>query len=228
MHIKDMNKSSINNSNIKERFFNMLINYFVKLSVIGRVIVIIIVFCISFTFARKDYLGKDAYKISHILIPFNLPFIDPALPDILLNFTFEVENEFGREKGKNGETYFSGNNIYLSINSNRKCWLCLFCIDAKGIYGLKNGSTEVFLFDPNDYPYQFEFLLDETIGSEIYLAVASHQKFDFGKDIKPKINNVFPELNSKGPVFFRQNLSFGDAFYQSIIHINHQEFNGLD
>ncbi|MDO5970073.1 hypothetical protein Q4Q35_09655 [Flavivirga aquimarina] len=210
------------NNSIKEWLSINIINYFIKASKRRKVLLLSLLLLLIIFISRVGFLGDRAYKISKRVFNFYIPIIDQNLPDILISFRFEVENELGRNKGSNGKTYFSGDKMILSINSNIQCWMSIFCVDLKGIHGVYNNSTSSGLFFPKENSHEIEFNLDDTVGPEIYIVVASHSEFNFEKDIKPKVQTLLQDQNPKGPTLYKYWLDLDNEYYQSAIYFHHK------
>lgn len=202
--------------------FQRVSKWFFNLPLIGKIVVCSLSILVVLILSRIGVLGEKWYYLSKKVIPFTIPIIDTKPSDILLTFTFDVETDLGRVKGRIGRTYWSGNRIYLSINSNVECWLSIFSVDSKGVYGVYKRSKQPGLFKPQREPHVITFLLDDNVGPEIYYAIASHTKYDFVKDIKPKLENIFPDFKAKGPLFSNYRLDLGDEYYQAVISFNHK------
>lgn len=207
---------------LKNFIFQRLLKWFLSLSLVARIAVCSLSILLVIILSRIGVFGEKTYYLSKKLIPFTIPIVDPEKPDILLTFTFDVDNDSGRIKGRIGSTYWSGNRIYLMINSNVKCWLLIFSVDSQDVYGVYNRSKQPGLFKPNKEPHVITFLLDDNVGPEIYYAIASHTKFDFEEDIKPKLKSVFPDFKAKGPLFSNYRIGLGDEYYQAVISFNHK------
>lgn len=207
---------------LKEFIFQRALKWFLNLTLIAKIVVCGLSILLVLILSRIGVFGEKPSYLSRKVIPFTIPIIDPKPADILLTFIFDVETDLGRVNGRIGRTYWSGNRIYLSINSNVECWLSIFSVDSKGVYGIYNQSKQPGLFRPQREPHVITFLLDDNVGPEIYYAVASHTKFDFVKDIKPKLENIFPDFKAKGPLFSNYRLDLGDEYYQAAISFNHK------
>jgi hypothetical protein len=153
-------------------------------------------------------------------LPAQIAGIDPDVPVIPLSMNFEITDKFGRRQAKVGEAYFSGDSIHLSIAASLRCWLTVFCVDSKGTQKVFQNSFDPSLIEP-DKTYGLEFELDETVGAEIYYAIVAAENFSFEKDIKPTLDNLFPEGHSKGPKFSQYELKLPSRFVQRQIYFNH-------
>jgi hypothetical protein len=133
----------------------------------------------------------------------------------------EIEGSKGRRTGVLGDNLYSGNHIFLSFKSNSDCWVSVFGVDSKGIFPLWNKKFSPEKIERNSDYFVESFKLDETVGNEIYYIVASHKKFNFDKSIRPYLDKLFPQGNSKGPVYSKYQIALSDNFTQQHIYFNH-------
>ena len=160
-----------------------LFNWF-KRQYIGIKIILVFAFFILLLFiSRFNLFGNLCYKFSKSIIPFEIPLIDTPKLQLLVEFNFEVLGSMGKIQGKLGRTYYTGDQLYLEIKTNLNCWLTVFCIDANGIKKVEPWNFDPFFVKENQLNRTF-FILDNTVGNEIYYAIASLKKFNFKKDIK--------------------------------------------
>lgn len=182
---------------------------------------IALIIVLPLTIARLGYGGEKSYHYSKLLIPCHITFIDGDRVAVPLIFSFTVEDDMGKRNGKLGATYYSGDRIDLSFSVGVASWLTVFCVDSKGIHKVFPKTS----FDPlkveKGHPYATSFSLDETVGTEIYYAIASDRQFNFQKDIEPKLKTLFPTGSAKGPVFSAYALKLSDDFTQQFIYFNH-------
>lgn len=207
---------------LKRFVFQTLSRWLFNLSLLAKVAVVVFTAAVIFILARIGYLGDKPHDLALRLIPRRIPIVDLLQPDIFLTLTFDVDTGSGPVKGRIGGTYRSGNRLYLWIDSNTKCWLSIFSIDAKDVYGIYNEEKQPRIFKPKNKPHLITFLLDDTTGPEVYYAVASYWKFDFSKEIEPKLKKMFANLGAKGPLFPSHRLELGNHYYQAIISFSHE------
>jgi hypothetical protein len=184
--------------------------------------IILIIACAMIFSARLNFFGEPYFKYSQLFIPWHLPGVDPVQPLISLLFSYEIKDASGRKReGKLGDVCYSKDRIYLSVRTDRKCYICIFGIDSKGIHPVlkKNGPSPIFI--DRDKNYEIDFRLDDTTGLEIYYAIASHTRFDFDESINPYLKFVFHQGTSKGPQFSEFHLQLPDEFVQRFIYFQH-------
>ena len=169
--------------------------------------------------ARFNLLGNTYYDYSKKLIPLKLR-IDPELSVVPISFQFEIEDQMGRRTGKLSDTYYTGDRVYLSFKAGSPCWITIIGVDSKKIYPVFRHKLSPSKIE-KDQKYTLNFKLDNTVGWEIYYAIAAHENFDFEGDISPRLRRIFPEGNSKGPVFSNYSLTLPDKFTQKILYFNH-------
>ena len=175
---------------------------------------------VLFAVARLNFLGEPYYRYAKLVLPANISGIDAKTPVIALSFVYDIEDDMGRRSGKLGQTVYSGDRIYLSVQAGNNCWLSVFGIDAKGIQTVFRNKLDPSLIEKGQ-KYTLDFSLDETIGHEIYYAVAAHEDFSFEKDIRPNLLRVFSDGNSKGPKFSQYRLTLPEKFIQKLIYFRH-------
>jgi hypothetical protein len=210
-------------ASLKEHLFAKFFRWFFSLSPTCKLTVIVVFVFLFVLAARAGFFGETVHSLARRALPFTIPIVDGEPPDILLDFTFEVDDGTAPTTAKVGGTYRSGDRVYLSVNSNVECWLSVFCVDSKGVYGVYNQSCQPGLFEPQDKAHVMTFVLDDTIGPEVYFAVVSHRRFNFAKQIEPKLRDLFPEMKAKGPVFSRYRLDLGAGYYQAVVYFDHRE-----
>lgn len=178
---------------------------------------IILVF---FAACRLNFLGEPYYGYAKLMLPVHLPGVDAVKPAIGLSLGYDVEDNMGRRGGKLGATIYSGDRIYLSLEASHACWLSVFGVDAKGIHPVFREKLSPSLID-KELKYTLDFTLDETVGNEVYYAVAAHEEFSYEKDIQPHLRRVFPEGHTKGPRFSEYQLSLPPQYAMSMIYFQH-------
>jgi len=172
----------------------------------------------------SGFFGEPYYRYAKLIFPAKLTGIDPANPVIALSFGYEIEDDMGRRTGKLGEAVYSGDRIYLLVEAESNCWLSLFCVDAKGIHPVFREKFEPSFIEKGK-PYRLDFSLDETVGNEVYYAILAHQAFSFEADIRPNLQRVFPEGNSKGPKCSKFRLELPEQYTQKLIFFYHASRN---
>lgn len=177
-------------------------------------------FIIFVGLCRFNFLGPLLYRYSRLLIPVKISIVDPQDPAIALSLYYEIENNMGRRIGTLGDAVYSGDRIFLSFSTSHSCWISVFGIDSKGIHAIVN-----FDFSPkfveHKQLYNYSFLLDETIGYEVYYAIASLNRFSFERDIKSYINESLYDNISKGPKNSKYELKLPQHLSQAMIYFNH-------
>jgi len=170
--------------------------------------------------ARSNFLGEQLYRLSKILIPLDIPWVDPPKPMIPLYFSYEIEDQINRRDGKLGGTCYTGDRIYLNYRTGIACWITLFGVDSKGVHPiLQNKFNPIFI--EKDKPYSEVFTLDNTSGYEVYYAVAAMDKFDFDKDIRPYIKPLNFQTGAKGPTLSEYQLNLSERFRHEYLYFNH-------
>lgn len=170
--------------------------------------------------ARLNFFGEPYYRYARFVLPAKLSGIDASIPVVALSFGYEIEDDMSRRAGKLGETVYSGDRIYLSVQAGSNCWLSVFCVDAIGIHPVFREKLAPSLVEKGQ-THTLEFSLDETVGKEIYYAVAASEVFSFEADIRPNLRQVFPQGHSKGPKFSEYHLKLPEQFTQKLVYFQH-------
>jgi hypothetical protein len=193
------------------------LNLFLKITFCLTVVVFLLL-C-----SRLNLFGNPYYRYSKIIIPIHLPVVDAAPMIISLIFNYEIENTKGRRRrGLLGDNLYSGDRVFLSFKSNSDCWVSVFGVDSKRTFPLWPSRKKFFTGKiKKNSDYVETFILNQTIGNEIYYIVASQKKFNFNKSIRPHLDKLFPQGNSKGPAFSKYQLALSDEFVQRHIYFSH-------
>lgn len=181
--------------------------------------VVIIIILLSFLAARANLLGEPWYYYTKKVIPY-IPFFDDERSLISVSLSYEIEDAMGTRIGKLGDVCYDGDRIYLSFKVNTPCWVSVFGVDSKGIYPIFYEQFSPFKVD-KDVSYRRSFQLDQTEGNEIYYVIAAHDKFDFEEHLRPILKEIFPQGNSKGPVFSKYQINLPETFTQEFIYFKH-------
>lgn len=214
------NKPPESVDDVRKIAFRKTWKWFSKQSIGIKILFVILLILILLVIARLNFFGEPYYSYSRLIIPIEVPGVDPERTIVPLSLHFEIEDRMGRRTGKLGDNYYSGDHIYLSFNTGSPSWVTVFCVDSKGIqpvFRQKFSPSKV----ERDKTYTLEFELDDTLGREFYYAIAASKKFDFEREIRVQLKEIFPEGNSKGPLFSEYSLELGSEFTQKLIHFNH-------
>ncbi len=222
--MKKQNPESL--EDVKKSVFKKTWNWLGKKSLRFKIALGLIAVIVLFALARINAFGEPFYLYARLILPVQISGIDPSQPVIPLSLNYEIENEYGRRGGKLGGAYDTGDHIFLSFRAGLSCWITVFGIDAKGIHNVFGDSLSPRLIE-KDQTYTINFELDETVGVEIYYAIVASEKFNFEEEIKPHLENNFPEGHSKGPVFSNYELKLPSKFVQGHIYFNHLGISDL-
>lgn len=170
--------------------------------------------------ARLNFFGEPFHRYSKLVLPIYIPAVDPAVPVIPFSLRYEIEDLLGRRTGKLGDTCYHGDHLYISFKAGLSCWVSLFGVDSKGIYPVFRGKLAPSHIE-KEQNYTLDFKLDETVGNEIYYAIAASESFSFQEEIEPHLRNVFPTGDSKGPVFWEYQIELPEKFTQKFIYFKH-------
>jgi hypothetical protein len=193
-------------------------------------------------FLELNTKKKILFIILLILI-FIIPIYRDEIKKVLSNlipiskYTCNNENNIGLTLSFNvngvqgilGKTYYTNDTIELEINTSIDCYICYFGVDSKGINAVnsKNISVSYFKSGRNS----FKFPLDSVVGEEIYYVFGSECKFNFSKDILPKIH-LDSLIRIKGPQYSERRIDtkyFSDfIWFQHVFKTikNHKRING--
>jgi hypothetical protein len=82
------------------------------------------------------------------------------------------------------------------------------------------------MLDPSriekEQTYENNFDLDETVGDEVYYAIAALEEFRFDEEIRPHLKKMSSGENSKGPVFSEYQIELPEKFTQEQIYFTHR------
>lgn len=138
-----------------------------------------------------------------------------------LTFTYDIEDEKGKRRGKLGDLCMSGNKIHISVKAGIDSWVTIIGIDAKRqpfpIFAKNFAPTS---FNANN-KYQRIFRLDDTVGNEIYYAIASSEQFSFNKEIKPLLDEMILNATANETMFFDYDLKMPDKFSLEFFYFSH-------
>lgn len=186
----------------------------------AKILASLAIIIVLFATSRLKFFGEPYYDYARLILPIHLPGVDEIKPAIGLSLAYEIEDSMGRRGGKLGETIYSGDRIYLSLEASHTCWLSVFGVDAKGIHPIFREKLSPSLIEKG-LKYTLDFILDETVGNEVYYAVAAHEEFSFEEDIQPYLQRVFPQGHTKGPKFSEYQLSLPPQYAMSMIYFQH-------
>ena len=190
-----------------------------------RILTALFIVVVILALARIRMLGDPAYRYAMALFPFQIAMVDEAEAAIPLAFSYEGASAMGiRRAGKLGETFQTGDTLYLSFSVGVPCWVTVFCIDGKGIQPVFGEGLNPVKVEKG-VPYSVDFTLNDTLGTEIYYAVARGKKFAFEQDIKPHLSQRFPKLNSKGPAISQYDLKLPSDYRKKWIYFEHAASN---
>lgn len=175
-----------------------------------------------FLAARTNLLGEPWYDYTKKVIPY-IPYIDAERSAISISLSYEIEDTMGKRIGKLGDVCYDGDRIYLSFKVNTSCWVNIFGVDSNGIYPIFRKTLSPFKVEKGE-PYTRSFELDQTEGNEIYYVIAAHDKFNFEEHVRPKLKEIFPQGNSKGPVFSKYQLNLPEIFVEEFIYFKHLNY----
>jgi hypothetical protein len=177
---------------------------------------------VLFTLARLQLLSERVQRISRILVPIEIPVLDPPQPFVPISLDYTVEDRVtGVREGRLGDTVVSGDRVDLELQVGGTAWVVLFGIDSKGTHPVFGDGFRPRLVE-RDSTYRQRITLDSTVGREVYYAIAAPRKFDFSDDILPHIRRIFPEGRVKGPAFSTYELRLPKGFNQDLIYFEHQ------
>ncbi|MEA3291120.1 MAG: hypothetical protein U9Q71_02245 [Pseudomonadota bacterium] len=145
--------------------------------------------------ARFNIFGDPYLQYAKILLPANIPYVDPEPIVIPWETSFLLE---GR-KLEAGATCYAGDRIRVGFTIGAPAWVTVFDVDAKGPHPVFQNKL-----DPShvksDRPYTLTFPLDDTVGDEIFYVIASETQFSFKEDIEPHLMKKTMEYaRVKGP-----------------------------
>jgi hypothetical protein len=170
--------------------------------------------------ARLGFVGDTALEVVRTAVPVRVPGIDPPDVTVTLTLSYEVEDHLGRRAGRIGDACCSGSHIFIRVQASDPVWLSVFGVDAKGIHPIfGNGLDPRYVEEQQAYVR--DFWLDETLGQEIYYAVARKRKFSFERDIEPRLATVFPTGSSKGPLPSRLDVGLPVDYAQRSVYFTH-------
>ncbi len=190
-------------------------------TLLNKVFIILFILFTLIICARINLLGHRYYILTKRLFNVHISGIDLEEPVISLYLNYHINDDMGKRIGRLGDITYSGDEISLSIKANRDCWVCIICLDEKGIYPIFHNQYDPS-FVEGGILYEFKFNLDETVGIEIYYAIAAKDRFSYVLDIEPKIKSIFPEGQSKGPRFSEYMLDLSDKYTQRHIFFYHE------
>ena len=156
----------------------------------------------------------------HDLIPWQIPIIDPASSIVPLSFTFEIENEFGRQTGKHGMPCYRGDHIYLTFKVGIPSWVSVIWVDPKGVYGLFQETYDPSWVIANDI-YSMDKKLNDTVGTETFYFIASPKPFNYKKHIAPHLTRTAALSENKGPEQSSYDLKLPKVFTVKTIQCMH-------
>lgn len=185
-----------------------------------KIVIGIIAVIVLLTAARFNFFGNTFYQYSRVLLPGHIPLVDPAIPVIPFSMKYEIEDQLGKRIGKLGDICYSGDQLTISFMAGIPCWVTVFGVDSKGIHPVFRTKLDPSLIE-KEQNYPLSFTLDETLGNEIYYAIAAPESFRFQEEIEPFLRCVFPSGNSKGPSFSEYQLELPEKFTQNFIYFNH-------
>lgn len=207
-------------ADVGKQFFKRIWLWLVGKPLSTKILVSFAVIVVFFALSRMKFWGEPYYSYAKLMLPVHLPGVDVVKPAIGLALGYEIEDNMGRRGGKLGATVYSGDRIYLSFEASHACWLSVFGVDAKGIHPIFREKLSPSLIE-KELKYTLDFILDETIGNEVYYAIAAHEEFSFEKDIQPHLRRVFPQGHTKGPKFSEYQLSLPPQYVVSMIYFQH-------
>ncbi len=205
---------------VKKQVFRGIWIWISKKSLGLKIVFCVLFVIILFSLSRINIFGEPYYGYSKLIFPVNITGVDPVHSVIPLSLSYEIQGHMGRRTGKLGDVCYDEDYIYLYFAAGKNCWVSVFCVDSKGIHPVFRKELSPNYVE-KDETYTIDFELDETIGTEIYYAIAAYEKFSFEEDIKPYLDQVFSQGNSKGPAFSRYELKLPKMFTQKLIYFKH-------
>ncbi len=193
------NKTPESLDDVKKRLFARAWSGMARGSLKLRVSIGLLILLILLGLARCHFFGDLGYRYAKALLPFSIPVVDEAQAVIPLLLQYQVADAYtGRRNGKLGETLRTGDHVFVSFKVGRPCWVTVFCIDSKGVQPVFGEGLDPLKVEKSEF-YTLDFKLNDTLGPEIYYAVAKTDKFRFKKHVEPYLKRRFPKLTSKGP-----------------------------
>ena len=218
MNTKDKQPRTIDG--IKERSIQRIWSWFSGLSPAKKVLTVLVCLLIVFGLARLNLLGATGHRVTKVLAPWDLPWLDPQEPVVPLWLTFEVEAQQSRRAGKLGSPLQTGDSIVLTFRTGTQAWLTVFGIDRQGVHPVFGEGLEPVLVEA-EKAYAREFHLDDTVGLEVYYAVAATHRFDFESVIRPHLASVVSNNLGKGPATSPLDLDLPAGLSAKHIHFQH-------
>lgn len=205
----------------KKRVFARIWTRFVEGSLWVKLSLGLLAAIIVLVLARSHFLGDLGYRFSKVLFPFQISVVDEELAIIPLTFNYQVADaHMGKRDGKLGETLRTGDHLFLTFKVGIACWVNVFCIDEKGVQSVFGQGLNPHWVEKGE-PYTLDFKLNDTLGREVYYAVANRNRFSFEKDIKPFLTHRFPNLNSKGPAISEFDIELPSNFRKKWFFFEH-------
>ena len=144
-----------------------------------KAICLLLVIVVVFLGGRCGFMG-DGVKTALWSVVTQEMLFDCAQPTLLVSLGFEVLEDGEFVVGKQDATYPSGTQVRLKAGANRRCWLLLFGVDRKGFHAVfpREDIIEAARYDPENGLSPIAFRIDNTAGAEVYMIVASRDRFD--------------------------------------------------
>jgi hypothetical protein len=219
MPLKPASPSSV--EDVQKSFFRRGWTWFQLRSRITQTFLALGLVAALFILARLQLLSERAQRLSQILVPVDIPFLDPHQPVVPIDLRFTIEDRLtGIRQGRLGDVVASGERIGLEFEAGSAAWVTVFGIDSKGIHPIFGKDLNPRFVEKGE-PYRREITLDSTVGPEVYYAIAAAREFDFSEDLRPHLKTLFPEGRIKGPRFSAYELRLPEKLSQDLIYFEH-------
>lgn len=195
--------------------------WFKKLKIYFKLIVISVLLIILFLIARLGFFGRPAEKLTYDIYNSKI-FPSDVLITVIEKDRLNLELNFSvnAKQGILGHTYFSGDEVAISFGVDKSCYIFLISVDNNGMFDLfqkQFRSQHV----SNNYKEIIKFTLDDNVGEETILFLASHNFINYESDVKMKIQRL-RESVQKGPNLLKNIKLENDKIFYKIIYFAHK------